>query len=72
MEKQVFDVMDVGVLAPNIVDVVVKTQEEIKRILDAITPLCDVAFVSEDKSIVIMKSGVIILVRRPRVVQTVR
>jgi len=72
MERCSLEVMDVGVLAPNIVDIVVRSQEEIKKIVEKLAPLCDAVFSSEDRSLIILKSGVLIMIRRPRVIQTVR
>lgn len=68
----VFEVVDVGVAGPNIVDVVVQTREEMEEIISSISAMCEAVFKSKDKSIAVMKSGVIILVRMPRAVQTVR
>ena len=67
-----FEVTDVGVVGPNVVDVVVRSQEEIKKIIEELKPICDAIFSSEDKSVIILKSGILVMIRKPRVIQTVR
>lgn len=69
---RVLNVMDVGVVSPNIVDVVVEKREDVEKIVKEFSDVCEVAFSAGDRAVIILKSGVIILIRKPRTIQTIR
>jgi len=72
MGNRIINVMDVGVISPNIVDVVVESEEDVEKMLKEVVDECEAAFTSKDRAVIILKSGVIILVRKPKAIQAIR